>query len=117
MKKVLIANRGEIAVRVIRACHDLGLQTVAVYSQADSESLHVLHADEAICIGEAPSQKSYLKISNILSAAEVTGADALHPGYGFLAENANFASICESCGLNFIGPSADAIAALGDKAR
>ena len=117
MKKVLIANRGEIAVRVIRACHDLGLQTVAVYSQADAESLHVLHADEAICIGEAPSQKSYLKISNILSAAEVTGADALHPGYGFLAENANFASICESCGLNFIGPSHQTIALLGDKAK
>ena len=105
MKKVLIANRGEIAVRIIRACHDLGLQTVAVYSQADAEALHVLLADEAICIGEPPSQKSYLKISNILSAAEVTGADAIHPGYGFLAENANFASICESCGLNFIGPS------------
>jgi acetyl-CoA carboxylase biotin carboxylase subunit len=117
MKKVLIANRGEIAVRVIRACHDLGLQTVAVYSQADSESLHVLHADEAICIGEAPSQKSYLKIANILSACEITGADAIHPGYGFLAENANFASICESCGLNFIGPSHKTIALLGDKAR
>ncbi len=117
MKKVLIANRGEIAVRIIRACHDLGLQTVAVYSQADAEALHVLHADEAICIGEPPSQKSYLKISNILSAAEVTGADAIHPGYGFLAENANFASICESCGLNFIGPSHQSIALLGDKAR
>ncbi len=117
MKKVLIANRGEIAVRIIRACHDLGLQTVAVYSQADAEALHVLLADEAICIGEPPSQKSYLKISNILSAAEVTGADAIHPGYGFLAENANFASICESCGLNFIGPSHQSIALLGDKAR
>jgi acetyl-CoA carboxylase biotin carboxylase subunit len=117
MKKVLIANRGEIAVRVIRACHDLGLQTVAIYSQADAESLHVLHADEAICIGEPPSQKSYLKISNILSACEITGADAIHPGYGFLAENANFASICESCGLNFIGPSPHTIALLGDKAR
>lgn len=117
MKKVLIANRGEIAVRVIRACHDLGLQTVAVYSQADAEALHVLYADEAICIGEAPSNKSYLKFSNILSACEVTGADAIHPGYGFLAENANFASICESCGLNFIGPSHQTIAMLGDKAR
>ncbi len=112
MKKVLIANRGEIAVRIIRACHDLGLQTVAVYSQADAEALHVLHADEAICIGEAPSQKSYLKISNILSACEITGADAVHPGYGFLSENAKFASICESCGLNFIGPSSEAIALL-----
>jgi acetyl-CoA carboxylase, biotin carboxylase subunit len=117
MQKILIANRGEIAVRIIRACHDLGLQTVAVYSQADAEALHVLHADEAICIGEAPSQKSYLKISNILSACEITGADAIHPGYGFLSENANFASICESCGLNFIGPSHQTIALLGDKAK
>jgi acetyl-CoA carboxylase biotin carboxylase subunit len=117
MKKVLIANRGEIAVRIIRACHDLGIQTVAVYSQADAEALHVLHADEAICIGEAPSLKSYLKISNILSACEITGADALHPGYGFLSENANFASICASCGVNFIGPSAETISLLGDKAR
>jgi acetyl-CoA carboxylase biotin carboxylase subunit len=117
MKKVLIANRGEIAVRIIRACHDLGLQTVAVYSTADSEALHVLHADEAICIGDAPSQKSYLKISNILSACEITGADAIHPGYGFLSENANFASICESCGVTFIGPSPTAIALLGDKAK
>lgn len=117
MQKVLIANRGEIAVRIIRACQDMGLQTVAVYSQADSEALHVLHADEAICIGEAPSAKSYLKIPNILSACEITGADAIHPGYGFLSENANFASICESCGLNFIGPSHQAIALLGDKAK
>jgi len=117
MKKVLIANRGEIAVRVIRACHDLGLQTVAVYSQADAEALHVLHADEAICIGEPPAQRSYLKVANILSACEVTGADAVHPGYGFLAENAHFASICESCGLNFIGPSPKTITLLGDKAK
>ncbi|OJU82703.1 MAG: acetyl-CoA carboxylase biotin carboxylase subunit [Chlamydia sp. 32-24] len=117
MEKVLIANRGEIAVRVIRACQDLGLQTVAVYSQADAEALHVLHADEAICIGEPPSQKSYLRIPNILSACEITNADAIHPGYGFLSENANFASICESCGLNFIGPSPTAIALLGDKAK
>ncbi len=117
MQKVLIANRGEIAVRIIRACHDLGLQTVAVYSQVDAEALHVLHADEAICIGEAPSHKSYLKIPNILSACEITGADAIHPGYGFLSENANFASICESCGLNFIGPSSKSISLLGDKAK
>ncbi len=117
MRKVLIANRGEIAVRIIRACHDLGLETVAVYSLADSEALHVLHANEAICIGEAPSQRSYLKIPNILSACEITGADAIHPGYGFLSENANFASICESCGLNFIGPSPKSIALLGDKAK
>ena len=117
IRKVLIANRGEIAVRIIRACHDLGLQTVAVYSLADAEALHVLHADEAICIGEPPSRKSYLKISNILSAAEITGADALHPGYGFLSENANFASICRSCGIDFIGPSPETIALLGDKSK
>ncbi|MBA3723162.1 MAG: acetyl-CoA carboxylase biotin carboxylase subunit [Parachlamydiaceae bacterium] len=117
MQKVLIANRGEIAVRIIRACHDLGIQTVAVYSQADAEALHVLHADEAICIGEPPSNKSYLRIPTILSACEITGADSVHPGYGFLSENANFASICESCGLNFIGPSSHAIALLGDKAK
>ncbi len=117
MRKVLIANRGEIAVRIIRACHDLGLETVAVYSQADSEALHVLHADEAICIGEAPSPRSYLKIPHILSACEITNADAVHPGYGFLSENANFASICESCGLNFIGPSPSSIQLLGDKAK
>lgn len=117
MKKVLIANRGEIAVRIIRACHDLGLETVAVYSEVDKEALHVLHADEAICIGEGPSSKSYLKIANILSACEITGADAIHPGYGFLSENANFASICESCGINFIGPSAASIALLGDKSK
>jgi acetyl-CoA carboxylase, biotin carboxylase subunit len=117
VQKILIANRGEIAVRIIRACHDMGLQTVAIYSQADAEALHVLHADEAICVGEAPSQKSYLKIANILSACEITGADAIHPGYGFLSENAGFASICESCGLSFIGPSPSSIALLGDKAK
>lgn len=116
MQKVLVANRGEIAVRIIRACHDLGLATVAVYSEADAEALHVHHADEAICIGEAPSAKSYLKISNLIAACEITGADAVHPGYGFLSENANFASICESSGLNFIGPPSKAIALLGDKA-
>src|ERR1700733_12120631 len=117
MQKVLIANRGEIAVRIIRACHDMNIETVAVYSQADAEALHVLHADEAICIGEPPSNKSYLKIPNILSACEITGADAIHPGYGFLSENANFASICESCGLEFIGPSPESIALLGDKSK
>ncbi|BAE81226.1 acetyl-coenzyme A carboxylase carboxyl transferase A subunit [Chlamydia felis Fe/C-56] len=115
MKKVLIANRGEIAVRIIRACHDLGLATVAVYSLADQEALHVLLADEAVCIGEPQASKSYLKISNILAACEITGADAVHPGYGFLSENANFASICESCGLTFIGPSSESIATMGDK--
>ena len=117
MQKVLIANRGEIAVRLIRACHDLGLQTVAVYSQADAESMAVLQANEAICVGEAPARKSYLRIPNILSACEITHADAIHPGYGFLSENANFASICESCGIKFIGPSSHAIAKLGDKAQ
>ena len=117
MKKVLVANRGEIAVRIIRACHDLGLQTVAVYSKADAEALHVLHADEAICIGDAPSSQSYLRIPNILSACEITGADAIHPGYGFLSENPNFASICESCGLTFIGPSPKTISLLGNKAK
>lgn len=117
MKKILIANRGEIAIRVIRACHELGIQTVSVYSQADHEALHVLLADEAVCIGEAPSSKSYLKTSNILSACEITGADAVHPGYGFLSENAKFASICHSCGVNFIGPSPESIALLGDKAK
>ncbi|NGX59809.1 MAG: Biotin carboxylase [Chlamydiae bacterium] len=117
MKKILIANRGEIAVRIIRACHDMGIETVAIYSKADTEALHVLNADEAICIGEAPSAKSYLKIPNILSACEISGADAIHPGFGFLSENANFASICDSCGINFIGPSHEAIALLGNKSE
>ena len=117
IKKVLIANRGEIAVRIIRACHDLGLSTVAVYSEADREALHVLHADEAVCIGKAPASESYLKIPSILAACEITGADAVHPGYGFLSENAKFASICESCDLLFIGPSSKAISLLGDKAQ
>ncbi len=117
MKKVLIANRGEIAVRIIRACHDMGISTVAVYSTADEQALHVMEADEAICIGEAPSARSYLRIPHILSACEITGADAIHPGFGFLSENANFASICESSGINFIGPSSDAINLLGDKSK
>ena len=117
MKKILIANRGEIAVRIIRAAHELGLQTVAVYSEADHEALHVLQADEAICIGKAPALESYLKIPHILSAAEITRADAIHPGYGFLSENANFASICESCKIKFIGPTSEAIGTLGDKAK
>lgn len=115
MKKVLIANRGEIAVRVIRACKDLGLKTVAVYTKADAESLHVLYADEAICIGEGAAKDSYLKISHIMAACEVTGADAIHPGYGFLSENADFAAICEGAGIIFIGPTSKAIAKLGDK--
>lgn len=117
MHKVLIANRGEIAVRAIRACRELGLQTVAVYSEPDANSLHVFLADESVCIGKAPASKSYLNIPNIISACEITHADAIHPGYGFLSENANFASICESCGLNFIGPSSKSIAMLGNKAQ
>ena len=113
--KVLIANRGEIALRVIRVCRELGIKTVAVYSEADRLSLHVKFADEAVCIGPASSKESYLHIPRIISAAEITNADAIHPGYGFLAENAQFSEICESSGLKFIGPSPDAITAMGDK--
>jgi acetyl-CoA carboxylase biotin carboxylase subunit len=115
-KKVLIANRGEIALRVIRACKELGIKTVAVYSEADRDSLHVKFADEAVCIGPPPSKESYLNIPRIIAAAEITGADAIHPGYGFLAENADFAEICESSGIKFIGPSAESIRLMGDKA-
>ncbi len=114
--KILIANRGEIALRIIRACRELGIPSVAVYSQADNESLHVKFADEAICIGAGPSASSYLDYRRILSAAEVTGADAIHPGYGFLAENAEFAEMCIDSGLTFIGPSPDAIIRMGNKA-
>ena len=113
--KVLIANRGEIAVRVIRACKELGIKTVAVYSQADSNSLHVKLADESVCIGPAPSAKSYLNINAIISAAELTDAEAIHPGYGFLSENANFAEVCEKCGITFIGPTAESMRIMGDK--
>ncbi len=116
-KKVLIANRGEIAVRVIRACRELGIQTVAVHSEADADALHVRFADQAVCIGPAQAAKSYLHIPAIISAAEITAADAIHPGYGFLSENAEFARIVESCGLNFIGPSAQAMRLWGDKIR
>ena len=115
-ERVLIANRGEIAVRIIRACKELGIRTVAVYSQPDEHSLHVQLADEAICIGPAPTRDSYLKIANIISAAEVADVDAIHPGYGFLSENAHFAEICESCNIKFIGPSSDNIRKMGDKA-
>jgi acetyl-CoA carboxylase biotin carboxylase subunit len=114
-KKVLVANRGEIALRVIRACRELGIATVAVYSEADRDSLHVHSADEALCIGPPPSSQSYLNVARIISAAEVTGADAIHPGYGFLAENARFAEICADCNIGFIGPSPDAIRRMGDK--
>ena len=115
-KKILIANRGEIALRVIRACHELGIRTVAVYSEADRYSLHVRFADEAVCIGPPPSKESYLNIPRLMAAAEVTNADAIHPGYGFLAENAGFSEICASSGVTFIGPTPDAINRMGDKA-
>ncbi len=115
-KKILIANRGEIALRVIRAARELGIKTVAVYSEADRDSLHVKFADEAVCIGPPPSKESYLNIPRLIAAAEVTDADAIHPGYGFLAENANFADICASSGIVFIGPHPDAITSMGDKA-
>ena len=114
-EKVLIANRGEIALRVIRACKELGIRTLAVYSEADVDSLHVQLADESICIGSAPSSDSYLRIDRILSAAEVGDVDAIHPGYGFLSENAHFAEVCESCKIKFIGPPVSAMQAMGDK--
>ncbi len=115
-KKVLIANRGEIALRIIRACREMDIRTVAVYSEADRDSLHVKFADEAFCIGPAQSTRSYLNKANIISAAKVSGADAIHPGYGFLAENAEFAEICETCGITFIGPSMEALENMGAKA-
>jgi len=115
-KKILIANRGEIALRVIRTCKEMGIKTVAVYSKADEESLHVKFADEAVCIGPAPSSESYLKMSNVIAAAEITNADAIHPGYGFLSENAKFSKICEEHDIKFIGASAEMISKMGDKA-
>src|SRR5436305_462530 len=115
-EKVLIANRGEIAVRIIRACKELNIRTVAVYSEADNNSMHVQLADEAICIGPAASTDSYLKIAHIISAAEIADVDAIHPGYGFLSENAHFADVCESCNIRFIGPSSRAMNAMEDKA-
>jgi len=114
-KKVLIANRGEIALRVIRTCKEMGIKTVAVYSTADADSLHVRFADEAVCIGPPPSNESYLKIASIMSAAEITNADAIHPGYGFLSENAKFSKICDEHGIKFIGASPDMIDGMGDK--
>ena len=115
IQKLLIANRGEIAVRIIRACREMGIATVAVYSEADKDSLHTQLADEAVCIGPAPSKDSYLNMERIISAAMVTGADAVHPGFGFLSENARFAEVCEKCGLTFVGPSSNVIRALGNK--
>src|SRR6266571_2416571 len=115
-EKILIANRGEIAVRIIRACKELNVRTVAIYSEADANSMHVQLADEAICIGKAPSSESYLRIDRIISAAEITDVDAIHPGYGFLSENAHFADVCESCNIRFIGPNSRAMNALEDNA-
>ncbi len=114
--KILVANRGEIALRVIRACRELGIRTVAVYSEVDAESLHIRFADDAVCIGPPPARDSYLNVPRLIAAAEVTGADAIHPGYGFLAENAEFAEICERSEIVFIGPTADQIRKMGDKA-
>lgn len=116
-KKVLIANRGEIALRVIRACKQMGISTVAVYSTADENSLHVKLADEAVCIGPPPSKQSYLNIASVITAADITGADAIHPGYGFLSENSEFARMCAECNITFIGPTADNLIAMGEKTR
>ena len=116
-KKILIANRGEIALRVIRACHELGIKTVAVYSKPDEDALHVKLASEAVCIGPAPAKESYLNIASVMSAAVATRADAIHPGYGFLSENARFAEVCASCGITFIGPSPKNMKIMGDKAK
>jgi acetyl-CoA carboxylase biotin carboxylase subunit len=116
-KKILIANRGEVALRIIRACKEMGIRTVAIHSQADSDSLHVKYADEKVCVGPPPSSESYLNIPSIISAAEITDAHAIHPGYGFLSENAYFAEICASCNIKFIGPPPEAIRRLGDKAE
>ncbi len=115
-RKILVANRGEIALRIIRACRELGIRTVAVHSEADAESLHVRFADESVCIGPAPPSESYLNASRILAAAEITDAEAIHPGYGFLAENADFAEMCEACDIRWIGPRAKTIAEMGNKA-
>src|SRR3970282_548720 len=115
-KKILIANRGEIALRVIRTCKEMGIKTVAVYSTADAESLHVKFADEAVCIGPPPSNLSYLKMSNIMAAAEITNADAIHPGYGFLSENSKFSKICQEHGIKFMGESPEMLDRMGDKA-
>ena len=117
MNKVLIANRGEIAVRIIRACRELGIETVAVYSTADAEALHTQLADQAICIGPGPSKDSYLNMENIISATLISGADAIHPGFGFLSENTKFVEMCEQCKITFIGPSARLIHQMGNKSQ
>ena len=117
IKKVLIANRGEIAIRLIRACREMGIKTVGVYSTADQNALHRLIADESVCIGPPASKDSYLKTSALLAAAELTGADAIHPGFGFLSENSKFVELCGKCGLKWIGPSPFAMDAMGDKAN
>lgn len=117
LRKILVYPRGEIAIRVIRACRELRIHTVAVYSEGDVDSMHVRLADEAVCIGPAAAPESYLKLQNVLSAARITGADAIHPGYGFLAESATFAEACAACHIKFIGPSAESIERMGDKAR
>lgn len=117
IRKVLIANRGEIAVRIIRACRELGIQTVAIYSEADKDAMHTELADEAICVGKPKSKESYLNVSNIISAAVITKCNAIHPGFGFLSENAEFAAICEECNIKFIGPSSKTISIMGDKSR
>src|SRR5450432_3158334 len=116
-KKILIANRGEIALRIIRTCKEMGINTVAVYSTADKESLHVRFADEAVCIGPPPARDSYLNIPRIIAAAEITNADAIHPGYGFLSENSKFSAICAQHGIKFIGATPDQIDAMGDKSN
>jgi len=114
-KKILVANRGEIALRIMQTCREMGISTVAVYSTVDAESIHVRYADEAVCIGPALSRESYLNIPRLIAAAEVTNADAIHPGYGFLAENAEFADVCASANIKFIGPTAEMINRMGDK--
>ena len=117
IRKILIANRGEIAVRIIRACRELGIATVAVYSEADVDALHTQLADEAVCIGPAASKDSYLNMANIISATIITGADAIHPGFGFLSENTKFVEMCEECNITFIGPSSKLIYAMGNKSQ
>ena len=116
-KKILVANRGEIALRIIRTCREMGIKTIAVYSTADKESLHVKFADEAVCIGPPPSKESYLNIASIIAAAEITNADAIHPGYGFLSENAKFSRICHEHNIKFIGATPEQIEAMGDKSN